>query len=112
MIIETDTSDGGGAEALRHYELNSAYDEMFRAVDHPRRHYRPLHNLLLNLGPGELRRSKQEADQSFSIRESLSRFTKATKVRNGYFLTICCPGSLQQASGKKSSGDSLSGSRR
>jgi uncharacterized circularly permuted ATP-grasp superfamily protein len=65
MIIETGMSDRGGAEALRHYELNSAYDEMFRAVDHPRKHYRPLHNLLLNLGPGELRRSKQEADQSF-----------------------------------------------
>src|SRR6202795_3225344 len=65
MIIETDTSDRGGAEALHRYELNGAYDEMFISVDHPRRQYRPLHNLLLNLGPGELRRSKQEADQSF-----------------------------------------------
>jgi uncharacterized circularly permuted ATP-grasp superfamily protein len=65
MIIETDASDRGGAEILRRYELDGAYDEMFRAVDHPRKQYRLLHNLLLSLGPGELRRSKHEADQSF-----------------------------------------------
>src|SRR4030088_2734582 len=65
MITETDTSERGGAEALQRYELNGAYDEMFSAVDHPRRQYRPLHNLLLNLGADELRRSKHEADQSF-----------------------------------------------
>ena len=65
MIIETDTSDRGGAEALQRYELNGAYDEMFSSQEHPRRQYRPLHNLLLNLGPDELRRSKHEADQSF-----------------------------------------------
>ena len=38
---------------------------MFRAVEHPRKQYRQLYNLLLSLGPGELRRSKHEADQSF-----------------------------------------------
>jgi len=65
MILETDTSDHGGAEILRGYELDGAYDEMFRAVDQPRKQYRLLHNLLLSLGPGELRRSKHEADQSF-----------------------------------------------
>ena len=65
MIIETDTSDRGGAEALQRYELNGAYDEMFSSQQHPRKQYRPLHNLLLNLGPDELRRSKHEADQSF-----------------------------------------------
>src|ERR1700693_605763 len=65
MITETHTSDHGGAEALHQYELNGAYDEMFSAADHPRKQYRPLHNLLLNLGPNELRRSKHEADQSF-----------------------------------------------
>ncbi len=65
MIIETDISDRGGAEALRGYELNGAYDEMFRSLEHPRKQYRPLHNLLLSLGPDELRRSKHEADQSF-----------------------------------------------
>src|SRR5271155_263359 len=65
MIIEMDASDRSGAQALRRYELNGAYDEMYSSVDHPRRQYRPLHNLLLNLGPDELRRSKHEADQSF-----------------------------------------------
>src|SRR5450755_2283835 len=65
MIIDTDESDRGGAETLRRYELNGAYDEMFRAVEHPRKQYRQLYNLLLSLGPGELRRSKHEADQSF-----------------------------------------------
>ena len=65
MITDTDASDRGGAETLRRYELNGAYDEMFRAVEHPRKQYRQLYNLLLSLGPGELRRSKHEADQSF-----------------------------------------------
>src|SRR5580658_5346268 len=65
MIIETDATDRGGAEALDRYALNGAYDEMFSAANHPRKQYRPLHNLLLNLGPDELQRSKQEADQSF-----------------------------------------------
>ena len=50
MILETDTSDRGGAEILRGYELDGAYDEMFRAVDQPRKQYRLLHNLLLSLG--------------------------------------------------------------
>jgi uncharacterized circularly permuted ATP-grasp superfamily protein len=65
MITEIDTSDRGGAATLHRYELNGAYDEMFSAVDHPRTQYRPLHNLLLNLGQDELQRSKNEADQSF-----------------------------------------------
>ena len=34
MIIEMDTSERGGAEALHRYEFNGAYDEMFSAVDH------------------------------------------------------------------------------
>src|SRR6202140_3778590 len=65
MIIETDATDQGGPEALHGYKVNGAYKEVFSPVHHPRRQYRPLHNLLLNLGPGELRRSKYEADQSF-----------------------------------------------
>src|ERR1700729_3007500 len=65
MVIEMDTSDRGGAEALHQYELNGAYDEMFSAVDLPRKQYRPLYTQLLNLSPDELRRSKHEADQSF-----------------------------------------------
>ena len=55
MIVEMETSERGGAEALHRYELNGAYDEMYSAVDHPRKQYRPLHNLLLNLGADELR---------------------------------------------------------
>jgi uncharacterized circularly permuted ATP-grasp superfamily protein len=47
------------------YELASAYDEMFRAPGRPRSHYRQLYSRLLNQPSEELRRSKQEADQSF-----------------------------------------------
>src|ERR1700761_6521997 len=47
------------------YEVNAAYDEMFRAKGRPRPHYRPLYARLLNLPSEELRRSKQEADLSF-----------------------------------------------
>src|ERR1700680_4258616 len=65
MITETDPSDRSGAKALHWYELNGAYNEMFSAVDQPRKQYRPLYTQLLNLGADELRRSKQEADQSF-----------------------------------------------
>src|ERR1700729_597356 len=65
MIIETSAASAGGAEGLRHFFLNGAYDEMFSSQQHPRKQYRPLHNLLLNLAPDELRRSKHEADQSF-----------------------------------------------
>jgi uncharacterized circularly permuted ATP-grasp superfamily protein len=65
MITETDASDHSAGEALRRYELDGAYDEMFRTVDHPRKQYRQLYTQLLNLGPDELRRSKHEADQSF-----------------------------------------------
>src|SRR6202163_854864 len=65
MITETDGSDHSAGEALRRYELDGAYDEMFRTVDHPRKQYRQLYTQLLNLGPDELRRSKNEADQSF-----------------------------------------------
>jgi uncharacterized circularly permuted ATP-grasp superfamily protein len=65
MITETDAADRSAEEAFRRYEFNGAYDEMFRAVDHPRKQYRPLYTQLLNLKADELRRSKQEADQSF-----------------------------------------------
>ena len=98
MIIETSAASAGGAEGLRHYFLNGAYDEMFRSLDHPRKQYRPLHNLLLNLGPDELRRSKHEADQSF--------FNQGIT-----FLTTFCLGLLPLPNGKKSSADSPSGSR-
>jgi uncharacterized circularly permuted ATP-grasp superfamily protein len=65
MIIETDASERNPGEAFRKYELDGAYDEMFRAVDHPRKQYRQLYTQLLSLGADELRRSKHEADQSF-----------------------------------------------
>ena len=65
MIIETDASERNSGEAFRKYELDGAYDEMFRAVDHPRKQYRQLYTQLLSLGADELRRSKHEADQSF-----------------------------------------------
>ncbi len=65
MIIDTDTPNDSAGEAFRRYEFNGSYDEMFRSADLPRKQYRPLYTQLLNLGPDELRRSKQEADQSF-----------------------------------------------
>lgn len=65
MIIDTDPWDRSGANSLHHYEFNGAYDEMFSAVDQPRKQYRPLHALLLSLDADELVRSKHEADQSF-----------------------------------------------
>jgi uncharacterized circularly permuted ATP-grasp superfamily protein len=65
MIIDTDAPDQSAGEAFRRYEFNGSYDEMFRSTDLPRKQYRPLYTQLLNLGADELRRSKQEADQSF-----------------------------------------------
>jgi uncharacterized circularly permuted ATP-grasp superfamily protein len=65
MIIDTDAPDHNASEAFRRYEFNGSYDEMFRSTDLPRKQYRPLYTQLLNLGADELRRSKQEADQSF-----------------------------------------------
>jgi uncharacterized circularly permuted ATP-grasp superfamily protein len=65
MIIDTDAPDQSASEAFRRYEFNGSYDEMFRSTDLPRKQYRPLYAQLLNLGADELRRSKQEADQSF-----------------------------------------------
>jgi uncharacterized circularly permuted ATP-grasp superfamily protein len=65
MIIDTDAPDHSASESFRRYEFNGSYDEMFRSTDLPRKQYRPLYTQLLNLGADELRRSKQEADQSF-----------------------------------------------
>ena len=59
------SDDQSAGAAFRRYELNGSYDEMFRSADIPRKQYRQLYTQLLNLGPDELRRSKQEADQSF-----------------------------------------------
>src|ERR1700676_479685 len=65
MIIDTDAPDHSASEAFRRYEFNGSYDEMFRSTDLPRKQYRPLYTQLLNLGADALRRSQQEADQSF-----------------------------------------------
>src|ERR1700723_2243670 len=65
MIIDTDAPDHSASEAFRRYEFNGSYPEMFRSTALPRKQYRPLYTQLLNLGADELRRSKQEADQSF-----------------------------------------------
>jgi len=47
------------------YELDVAYDEMFRSKDKPRGAYKHLYTQLLSMEPEELRRSKQQADLSF-----------------------------------------------
>ena len=47
------------------YLLDSAFDEMFDGSRHPRKHYRPLYELLLGLPSEEMRRKKQAADVSF-----------------------------------------------
>ena len=47
------------------YVLDSAFDEMFDAERHPRKHYRALHELLLKLPADEMRRKKQAADVAF-----------------------------------------------
>jgi uncharacterized circularly permuted ATP-grasp superfamily protein len=47
------------------YQLGDAYDEMFAATGEPRAHYRALHQRLLELPPGELRRRASAAERSF-----------------------------------------------
>jgi uncharacterized circularly permuted ATP-grasp superfamily protein len=47
------------------YEIDAAYDEMFRSRGRPRPHYKNLYTHLLNLPSEELHRSKREADLSF-----------------------------------------------
>ena len=47
------------------YVLDSAFDEMFDAERHPRKHYRALYELLLKLPAEEMRRKKQAADVAF-----------------------------------------------
>ncbi len=58
-------SERVSAAPFTEYELATAYDEMLRAPGRPRSHYRQLYSHLLNQPSEELRRSKQEADQSF-----------------------------------------------
>jgi uncharacterized circularly permuted ATP-grasp superfamily protein len=51
--------------AFRTYELNAAFDEMFKSAGRPRKQYRHLYAQLLALKEEELWRSKHEADLSF-----------------------------------------------
>lgn len=52
-------------EAFRSYDLDLAYDEMFKAEGRPRKQYRQLYTQLLALKSGDLWLSKHEADLSF-----------------------------------------------
>src|SRR5271155_4418405 len=50
---------------FQNYWLNGSFDEMFEAEGVPRKHYRAIHEMLLELPLGEMRRRKQSADVSF-----------------------------------------------
>ena len=65
MAASSPIPERNPAHPFASYEINAAYDEMFRSSGRPRPHYRPLYARLLNLPAEELRRSKQEADLSF-----------------------------------------------
>ncbi len=65
MATSSPTPDYAPGAPFSQYELSGAYDEMFRAPNRPRSHYRALYSRILNLPPDELRRSKHEADLSF-----------------------------------------------
>lgn len=47
------------------YQVDRAYDEMFRADGEPRDHYRALYQLLADLSGEELQRRQRAADRSF-----------------------------------------------
>ena len=51
--------------ALRDYQLDNAYDEMFQSRGSLHPHYEPLLELFASLPPGEVQRRKQAADLSF-----------------------------------------------
>jgi len=65
MATPAGSTEHRGLDPFAGYELNVAYDEMFRSNRRPRAHYRSLYSQLLNLPAEELLRSKQEADLSF-----------------------------------------------
>jgi uncharacterized circularly permuted ATP-grasp superfamily protein len=50
---------------FRSYLLDEAFDEMFTRDGEPRPHYQALHNLLLELGQGEIHRRQASVEQSF-----------------------------------------------
>ncbi|HEX4749241.1 MAG TPA: circularly permuted type 2 ATP-grasp protein [Bryobacteraceae bacterium] len=65
MATTSHSADRTGSDPFSAYQVQSAYDEMFRSHGRPRTQYRALHTRLLSMGPDELRRCKQEADLSF-----------------------------------------------
>src|SRR5581483_1336012 len=65
MATTSQAAERAARDPFSLYEVQSAFDEMFRGPGRPRSHYRPLYSRLLSLRPDELRRSKQEADLSF-----------------------------------------------
>src|SRR5580698_5632760 len=65
MSMPAQTADRPMPAPFSDYEIDAAYDEMFRAAGRPRPHYKNLYTQLLNLPPEELYRCKKEADLSF-----------------------------------------------
>ena len=60
-----ESADSGFPSPFAHYELTSAYDEMFESDRSPRCHYNSLYSRLLELAPEELQRRQQAADHHF-----------------------------------------------
>ncbi len=65
MSMPVQSADRPMPAPFSEYEIDAAYDEMFRAKGRPRPHYKHLYTHLLNLPSEELYRCKKEADLSF-----------------------------------------------
>jgi uncharacterized circularly permuted ATP-grasp superfamily protein len=65
MSSPAQTADRPMPAPFSEYEIDAAYDEMFRASGRPRPQYKNLYTHLLNLPSEELYRCKKEADLSF-----------------------------------------------
>jgi uncharacterized circularly permuted ATP-grasp superfamily protein len=65
MATTTQAAERTAPDPFSGYQVQSAYDEMFRGPSRPRSHYRALYSRLLSLSLEELHRYKQEADLSF-----------------------------------------------
>ena len=72
------------------YEIEAAYDEMFRARGRPRPQYRNLYTQLLNLPSEELHRCKREADLSFFNQGITFTVYGRGEGTEQIFPTICC----------------------
>src|SRR5450755_4922697 len=65
MSMPAQSADRAMPAPFSEYDIDAAYDEMFRSRGRPRPHYKNLYTQLLKLPPEELQRSKKEADLSF-----------------------------------------------